>query len=567
MTDKVTLVPVSSFVNDTTAVSTVNNNMVAITTAMDNTLSRDGTSPNMMNATLDMNSNQIINLPAPSSTTSPVRLIDVAGNPNIVIPGTGTSGHVVPFLDGNNTWSGTNTFPNNSFPNSELAQMSANTIKGNNTSGTANAADLTVAQTNTLLGTITLSGNNTFTGNQYFKSGRPWADVRAYGCVGDGTTNDTTNFQAAITAVSVLGGGIVYAPPGNYSVPGGLTVPDNVIVRGAGRNATTVQAWHTDVVVFTVSGNRPGIEDLAIFAKGTNVDTGTFGATQNAVSVSSIDGTFKNLIVWGGNIPLFITGSDNYFENVFPSIPYGAAQISSSGDGGNWFHRCKIDSVLPTGSTSSTLPYSAWSATTSYTAGQCVTLSGNVIQCTTSGTSSSSPPALKNSGINMSDGTAVWQWFSASGASAILITNSGENHYTMCDFSVSGLSNSVVFNNASGLGITFISNGVLSSPIAVNTGSGVFSLESCELAAPITITSGYSGTTQIKGCFCVSGTTCPITVGANVNNVIITNNYLRSSAITVTTGTSDHYIITNNVATTVTDGGSGTHKVVTGNVT
>lgn len=92
MTDKVVLSPVSSFVNDTTAVSTVNNNMVAITTAMDNTLSRDGTSPNMMNATLDMNSNQIMNLPAPGSMNSPARLIDVASNPTIVVPAIATNG-------------------------------------------------------------------------------------------------------------------------------------------------------------------------------------------------------------------------------------------------------------------------------------------------------------------------------------------------------------------------------------------------------------------------------------------------------------------------------------------
>lgn len=110
MTDKVTLSPVSSFVNDTTAVSTVNNNMVAITTAMDNTLSRDGTSPNMMGSNLDMNSNQILNLPSPATMNSPVRLVDVAGNPTITVPPVGTSGAVVGLLNTNNTYSGNNTF-------------------------------------------------------------------------------------------------------------------------------------------------------------------------------------------------------------------------------------------------------------------------------------------------------------------------------------------------------------------------------------------------------------------------------------------------------------------------
>lgn len=77
MADKVTLASVASFQNDVTAVTAVNNNSASITTAFDNTLSRDGTSPNQMGANLDMNSNQILNLPAPATYTSPVRVIDI----------------------------------------------------------------------------------------------------------------------------------------------------------------------------------------------------------------------------------------------------------------------------------------------------------------------------------------------------------------------------------------------------------------------------------------------------------------------------------------------------------
>lgn len=44
---------------------------------MENTLSRDGTSPNTMGANLDMNSNRILNLPAAASGTEPLRYMDV----------------------------------------------------------------------------------------------------------------------------------------------------------------------------------------------------------------------------------------------------------------------------------------------------------------------------------------------------------------------------------------------------------------------------------------------------------------------------------------------------------
>lgn len=51
--------------NDTTATALINTNFQSIQTALENTLSRDGTVPNYMDAVLDMNSNRIINLGTP----------------------------------------------------------------------------------------------------------------------------------------------------------------------------------------------------------------------------------------------------------------------------------------------------------------------------------------------------------------------------------------------------------------------------------------------------------------------------------------------------------------------
>lgn len=77
MTDKVTLLPLSNLENENTAVGIINNNMVAITTAMDKTLSRDGTSPNTMSAPIDMNSQRVLNLPSPVNNSEPLRLGDL----------------------------------------------------------------------------------------------------------------------------------------------------------------------------------------------------------------------------------------------------------------------------------------------------------------------------------------------------------------------------------------------------------------------------------------------------------------------------------------------------------
>lgn len=74
---KLTLSNLANLQNENTAVTTVNSNNNAIETAMENTLSRDGTAPNQMLSNLDMNSHQILNLPNPATGTSPLRLQDL----------------------------------------------------------------------------------------------------------------------------------------------------------------------------------------------------------------------------------------------------------------------------------------------------------------------------------------------------------------------------------------------------------------------------------------------------------------------------------------------------------
>lgn len=82
---KLTLADLTSIVaNETSAVGTINSNNTLIETALENTLSRDGTAPNPMGADLDMNSNQILNLPEPSSDTEPLRKVDI--NTFITVP-------------------------------------------------------------------------------------------------------------------------------------------------------------------------------------------------------------------------------------------------------------------------------------------------------------------------------------------------------------------------------------------------------------------------------------------------------------------------------------------------
>ena len=58
--------------------------------------------------------------------------------------------------------------------------------------------------------------------------------VKAYGAVGNGVTNDTAAFNAAIAAMSAAGGGQVFIPNGTYLITSTLTLPHLSLWLGPG---------------------------------------------------------------------------------------------------------------------------------------------------------------------------------------------------------------------------------------------------------------------------------------------------------------------------------------------
>jgi hypothetical protein len=414
----------------------------------------------------------------------------------------------------------------------------------------------------TLSGTI--GGDLTWSGDQYFKSGRPWFDVIAFGADPTDTADSTSAFQDAINAAYSAGGGIVFVPSGSYFVQGGITLKGNVSLLGANMGSVGLQAFHTDVTILTCDNtwNSASVERLTIYGKGTNGDHGTFGATTDVVVMDGGGGVncvFRDVLIGGGRYCLNTASVDCVFENVICVQSYGPALVTCTG--ANWWLRCKFDQSTSTdASFSNSPPYPAWTANTAVTMDHAVTLSGYVIVCTSSGTTGLSAPALANYGIAMSDGTAQWEVYGPSTYSAMIFASgAGENSLWQVD--MSGLySPSLIINSTTayiearsvlcGCGITFSAGTWLHY-------SGSHWAGTIDLAA----SPGYG--IVIDGTVSV-GASGIINVAAGVSDFILTNN-IYVATITINSGSSDYYNIVNNLRATVSDGGTGAHKTISGN--
>lgn len=532
--------------NETTAVSAINGNNAAITAALQTVLSLDGDTPNQMESPLDMNSNQIINLPSPSTPLSPVRLVDISS----------TLTPTPAILSGNNVYTGNNTF----------------------------------------------SGKTTF-GGFTASAIRPWVDITTFGADPTGVTDSTGAIQSAINQLSSTGG-MVFVPVGLFKVSGTLNITVPMTIKGVGKFASKIQTTATTGDLFHITANV-GVEIDSMAIQGPFGVVSTGNTMINAVNCQGCK--FTNLLISDTYVGINLNQCTNSLvEFVEIENIYGTYGISSTNGGGDYMICNQFDIQL-LGNYSASSGYGAWASSTSYAANAVVQANGGWFICSVSGTSSSSGtgPAITPFNQLVTDGTAQWYFQSALNAAAIYISNSFSNFIAFNDLSgpwskgifiINGDGNIVkgnTFGQNLGIGLE-LNTAATHTMIEGNVFSGIYTPNGSAIAdtqgtgSGTIVTGNYiqqtgrwsiiinsAGWTVSNNFFASPGTITSayaISVTAGITGFAITGNNITGGvgqlgSIQVSTGASDFYNITNNIiyGSAVSDGGSGSHKTVTGN--
>lgn len=464
-----------------------------------------------------------------------------------------------------------------------------------------------------------LGATNIYTGDNFFKSGRPWADVRAWGAVGNSVTDDTAAIQAAINFMqTTYNGGVIYVPGSNnpYCTFTGITAGTGIRIVGESFESSILSSCGHDTTVVTLNGFQASLEHINIFGKGTNNDTGTFGASFPTVDVGTncVQCRLINMQSEGGLYAYRMLTDDIYMSETHGNSAYGSAVLYLRS--GIWIGHGQFDQpwpfAIPAG-LGTTVP--AWQSAHSYSAGAIVTALGPdtksyIIQAMTSGISGASAPALRNLGLNITDNTVTWRLVSAAIYYGIQCdTGCSETTITQTDFSGSFSSALALTNTLAGNAPRYIkiSDSIMGQQLGpailasagnnlhvtgLEIGGGQFSN-----AAGISVGSGWTGdigvvnTTIFGGKYGIqlSGgtnfnltgsrifgtTTAAMGVDANVSNWAVVGNSLGSSAtlgqnaasLIVAAGTSNNITFANNdtqgtAGAAIQDASTGTNKII-----
>jgi hypothetical protein len=347
---KLSLSDITNLRNEQTAVGTLNTNWDAIIEAVENTVSRDGTSPNSMSADLDMNSNRILNLPDAESAQEPATLaqlqaIEVSGGgapttaQYVVLSATSgldnervlTAGDNITFVDAGAgstlTISADEvTVGDGDITNAKLADMAQDTIKGRASgAGTGVPVDLTATQatailnefTDALKGLVPASGGGTTTflradgqfatpagGGDVSGPGTSVANTLAFFTDTSGTVLDDSGVTVDGDEITVGGTGLVVGASTPFSDTAGALTLQNVDALDATTEATIEAAIDTLVNLTSIQGQAVSLSGSLTVDSASSIGGVAYVASGTDVALAD-GGTGASLVDPGADRGLF----------------------------------------------------------------------------------------------------------------------------------------------------------------------------------------------------------------------------------------------------------------------
>lgn len=175
-------------------------------------------------------------------------------------------------------------------------------------------------------------------------------NVMDYGAVGNGVTDDTVAFQAAIAAATA--GGVIYAPAGTYKITANLNInwPKLCVLRGDGSKLTTLLDYRVSVgtgglINYNASSLPLADAELSTWTGGFSlirsvnqtVVTGpiitTIGSGTGLWANGVINGVYSDIAVRGYNTNIYLTNCRGFaLRDVYATeCQYGIYLTSSLG--------------------------------------------------------------------------------------------------------------------------------------------------------------------------------------------------------------------------------------------
>lgn len=330
---KVTVTTITNLQNEVTAVAAINANFNALKNAMDLALFRDGQTPNTVTATVDMNSNRIINLPLPVQNTEPARLVDI-GNAPVSAAAASASATAAA------------TSATNAAASAATASTQASGASGSATAAATSATNAATSATAAAASATTSTTNATVIAGQKFNF--ETSTTMAAPATGGFRFNNATVASVTALALSAFtadtGNPDIHAFIATWGASSSSTNRATLVVRKLGTPATfavfSITAAVTDnttwsqITVSYVTGNGSfsAADALTVQWERTgDAGSGTVaGMTNHGIPLaSSATAIGSSLVLTDGQLVVGATGVDPTARNVSGDITLSSTGVSA----------------------------------------------------------------------------------------------------------------------------------------------------------------------------------------------------------------------------------------------